>query len=79
MMLAISKRLANLEIYAAAKFRATGLNKEIEIMTSSERCNLRTFLLFLKNGGKPEDANYESLKLIAEGAIISARKRLKES
>ena len=33
----------------------------------------------IKNGGKPEDANYESLKLIAEGAIISARKRLKES
>ena len=70
------KRLAALEARLKPARAVGNLNAEINIMIADERNALRDFLLFLKHGGQPEDADYENLKLASEKAVMSARRRL---
>ncbi len=76
-MKALARRISNLEIRIKPKETKQNLDREIAAMTKIERNALRDFLLFLKDGGQPEDTDYENLKCAAEEAVMSARQRLK--
>lgn len=76
MKVSVVRRLAALEAKLKPALVADNLNAEINIMTADERNRLRDFLLFLKGGGQPDDAAFDSLNLAAEQAVISARRRL---
>ena len=47
-------------------------------MTAAERNDLRDFLLYVKNGGRPGDGRFGVLKQTAEDAVCAARQRLKK-
>ena len=70
------RRLAALEARLHPTRAADNLNAEINVMTADERSRLRDFLLFLKSDGQPDDTVFYSLKLSAEEAVASARRRL---
>ena len=76
MRASVGKRLAALEAKFQPARAADNLNAEINVMTADERNRLRDFLLFLKSGGQPSDAAFDNLKLSAEEAVMSARRRL---
>jgi hypothetical protein len=57
----------------------SNLNREIQAMTAAERNDLRAFLIHAKNGGRPGEANYDGLKLLAERAVYASRKRFSEA
>ncbi len=75
-MKALARRISNLEIRIKPKETKQNLDREIAAMTKIERNALRDFLLFLKDGGQPEDTDYENLKCAAEEAVMCARRRL---
>lgn len=77
MRVSVARRLAALEARFKSVQAAGNLNDEIRVMTALERNSLRDFLQFWKGGGKPGDAAFDSLKLAAEEAVMSARQRLK--
>ena len=72
----LRRRLAALESKLKPVRAVDTLDREIRVMTAIERNALRDLLLFLKDGGEPRDAAFDSLKLAAEEAVMSARQRL---
>ena len=75
-MKALARRVGILENKIKPKNVANNLDLEIAAMTKIERHLLRDYLLFLKNGGQPEDTDYENLKCAAQEAVMCARRRL---
>ena len=75
MRLSIGRRLTALEARIKA-VGAGGLTDEIQAMSSSERHDLKKFLLHWKAGGKPGEHEFETLKVSAEAAIAAARGRI---
>ena len=78
-MKALARRIAILETKLNASKPASNIDAEIRAMTPSEQNRLREYLLFLKNGGQPEGAEYQILRLAAEEAILSARQRIQDA
>ena len=79
MRVSINRRLVALEGKIKQEGTGGGLDSEIKAMTPPERNRLREYLLFLKNGGQPEGAEYQVLRLAAEGAISIARQRMRDA
>ena len=76
MRASVGKRVTALEAKLQPVHAVDNLNAEINVMTADERGRLRDFLLFLKSDGQPDDTVFYSLKLSAEEAVASARRRL---
>ena len=76
--MALRRRLAVLESKLQPVRPVDNLDREIKAMTAIQRNALRDFLLFLKDGGQPGDAAFDSLKLAAENAVYAARERIGE-
>jgi hypothetical protein len=75
----LCRRLAFLERKFKPAKNISILDTEIRAMTASERCALRDFLLYAKNGGQSGDTGFDELKLAAENAVYAARGRLEIS
>ena len=76
MKVSVVRRLAALEARLKPVRAGGNLNAEINVMTADERNALREFLLLLKDDGQPGDTAFDSLRLAAEEAVMSARRRL---
>ena len=75
MMLATRKRVEALEAIAPAKRRGSGLDREIEEMSSEERDVVRRYLLHVKAGGLPGQKEHDALKRDATAVVFAARER----
>ena len=78
-MKALARRIVALESKIKPAKNVGILDAEIRAMTASERCALRDFLLYAKNGGQSGDTGFDDLKLAAENAVYAARARIKIS
>ncbi len=79
MRTALRRRLAVLEGKLKPVRAVDNLDREIRTMTALERNSLREFLMFLKDGGQPDDTKFSVLEQAAEQAVGNARKRLRAS